>query len=163
MFIELENLFNGGITCVPLDCEFDFSSEELDGVFPFTAPVTLRGEITNVAEIVSIKAMAKVHLDTFCSRCTEDISLDFEVPIEHGLVRELENPEECDEYILLEDMKLDLQSLTLEDIWFALPSKLLCSEDCEGLCHKCGANLNLGPCSCEKDIDPRLEALLGLM
>ena len=58
MFIELENLFNGGITEVPLDFEFDFSGEEIDGVFPFTTPVKLQGKVENVAEIVEVKATA---------------------------------------------------------------------------------------------------------
>lgn len=163
MFIELENLFNGGITNVPLAFEFDFSSEQIDGVFPFTAPVKLVGKIENVAEIVTIKAVASVHMDVVCSRCAEDFKIDFEVPVEHGLVQALNNSEDSDEYIVVEDMKLDVESLTLEDIYFALPSKFLCSEDCKGLCAKCGANLNVSPCSCKKDIDPRFEALLGLL
>lgn len=162
MFIELENLFNGGITEIPLDFEFDFSKEEIDGVFPFTTPVKLQGKIENVAEIVSVKAMATFSMDVDCSRCAEELELDMEVPVEHILVTELQN-DETDEYIIVEDMKLDIERLTLEDVYFALPSKVLCDDDCKGLCSKCGANLNEGPCSCKKDIDPRFEALLGLL
>ena len=53
--------------------------------------------------------------------------------------------------------------LTLSSCYFALPSKFLCDDDCKGLCPKCGANLNEGPCECKKDIDPRFEALLSLL
>ncbi len=162
MFIELENLFNGGITEIPLDFEFDFSQEEIDGVFPFTTPVCLKGEIKNVAEIVSINAVATFSLDVFCSRCAEGVTYDMEVPIEHILVSELQN-DETDEFIITENMKLDIKQLTLEDIYFAMPSKFLCDDDCKGLCPKCGANLNEGPCECKKDIDPRFEALLSLL
>lgn len=162
MFIELENLFNGGITEIPLQYDFDFSGEEIDGVFPFTTPVKLVGKIENVAEIVSVKATATFGMDVFCSRCAEGIKLDMKVDVDHILVTELQN-DETDEFIILEDMKLDIERLTLEDIYFALPSKFLCQEDCKGLCAKCGANLNEGPCSCKKDIDPRFEVLLGLL
>ena len=162
MFIELENLFNGGITEVPLDFEFDFSGEEIDGVFPFTTPVKLQGKVENVAEIVSVKAVATFSMDVDCCRCAEELELDMEVPVEHILVTELQN-EETDEYIIVEDMKLDIERLTLEDIYFALHGKFLCDDDCKGLCHKCGANLNEGPCECKKDIDPRFEALLSLL
>ena len=162
MFIELENLFNGGIAEIPLDIEFDFSKEEIDGVFPFTTPVRLKGEIRNVAEIVSISAEVVFSLDVYCNRCAEAITLDMEVPIEHILVSELQN-EETDEFIIVENMKLDIEQLTLEDIYFAMPSKFLCDDDCKGLCPKCGANLNEGPCECKKDIDPRFEALLSLL
>ncbi len=162
MFIELENLFNGGITQIPLDFQFDFSKEEIDGVFPFTTPVYLKGEIKNVAEIVSLSAEATFSLDVYCSRCAEGVTYDMEVPIEHILVSELQN-EETDEFIVTENMKLDIEQLTLEDIYFALPSKFLCDDDCKGLCPKCGANLNEGPCECKKDIDPRFEAILSLL
>ena len=118
MFIELESLFNGGITEIPLDYKFDFSKEEIDGVFPFTTPVCLKGEIRNVAEIVSINAEVVFSLDVYCDRCAEAITLDMEVPIEHILVSELQN-EETDEFIIVENMKLDIEQLTLEDIYFA--------------------------------------------
>ena len=40
-----------------------------------------------------------------------------------------------------------------------MDSKLLCSEDCQGLCPRCGADLNEGPCQCKPEIDPRLAVL----
>lgn len=162
MFIELESLFNGGIDSIPVDYEFDFSKEELNGVFPFTTPVKLKGEIKNTAGLVTIEAVISFGMDILCDRCAEEAKLSFEVPMEHGLVSNL-NDEENDDYILLEDMKLDISELTLEDIYLALPGKLLCKEDCKGVCSKCGANLNEGPCNCKKDIDPRFEALLDLL
>ncbi len=162
MFIQLEALLGGGLESLGLDYEFDFSEEEFGGVFPFTTPVKLKGEIRNVAELVTLKAEAEVSMDVYCSRCAEPFGLDFEVDIEHILVQSL-NSDETDEYIVVEDMRLDLKALTLEDIYFALPAKFLCDDDCKGLCAKCGANLNDGPCSCKKDIDPRFEALLGLL
>ena len=66
-------------------------------------------------------------------------------------------------YILVPDGKLDLSQLALEDVFLSLPSKLLCSEDCKGICPQCGKNLNEGPCDCKKEIDPRLAALLDLL
>ena len=44
-----------------------------------------------------------------------------------------------------------------------MDSKLLCSEDCKGLCSRCGANLNLGPCDCKPEPDPRFAALQQLL
>ena len=39
----------------------------------------------------------------------------------------------------------------------------LCKPDCAGLCSNCGANLNEGPCNCDKeDVDPRFAALRSL-
>ena len=160
MFIALENLFNGGIRSIPLDCEFDFSSQEFGGVFPFTTPVTLKGEIKNTAGIVTVEAKINFVLETCCDRCAAEVKLPFEVDMEHGLVSSL-NDEENDDYILVENMKLDIEELTSEDIYLALPGKILCKEDCKGVCATCGADLNEGPCGCKKEIDPRWAALFG--
>lgn len=162
MYIELESLFGGGVNKLPVDCQFDFSEEQVNGVFPFTTPVFVKGEIKNVVGVVTIEAVISFKMDVFCDRCAEPVRLDFEIPMVHGLVSAL-NEDDNDDYILVEDMKLDLLRLTLEDTFLALPSKFLCKEDCKGVCTKCGANLNTHTCNCKKDIDPRLEALLGLL
>ena len=49
MFIELDSLFNQGINSIKLDYKFDFSNEEINGVFPFTTPVKLNGKIKKSA------------------------------------------------------------------------------------------------------------------
>ncbi len=160
MFLALESLFNGGIESVKLKHEFDFSKEEYNGVFPFTTPVILSGEITNKAGVVEIDAVASFEFTAPCDRCAAITSKHYEVPIKHGLVSSLSN-EDNDDYILLQNMQLEIDRLTLEDIYLFLPSKFLCKENCKGLCSKCGANLNEKPCDCKKDVDPRLEILLS--
>ena len=44
-----------------------------------------------------------------------------------------------------------MESLVVAAIVFELPLVPLCDEDCKGLCPTCGANLNEGPCGCEKE------------
>ena len=162
MFIALESLFNGGIDELPLQYEYDFSAENVNGVFPFTTPVKLSGKIVRNAEIVSVDAVVSFSLDVVCDRCAESTRLDFNVPMNHILVSEV-NDEDNDDYIIIEDMKLDIEQLTLEDIYLALPSKFLCADDCKGVCPSCGVNLNTSSCGCKKEVDPRLEALLELL
>ena len=59
-----------------------------------------------------------------------------------------------------EDGEVELRPLLLEQIQLNVPMKPLCRADCAGLCPTCGANLNEGPCGCQKDeIDPRWEGL----
>lgn len=75
---------------------------------------------------------------------------------------ELQN-EEDDEILLLEDGKVDVGELAREAFILDMDTKTLCSEDCKGLCPRCGADLNLGPCSCKKEVDPRLAVLAKLL
>ena len=59
---------------------------------------------------------------------------------------------------------LDLAAVCWEEFVLALPSTPLCREDCKGLCARCGANLNAGPCACPpEEGDPRLAVLRGLV
>ncbi|MBR6313688.1 MAG: DUF177 domain-containing protein [Clostridia bacterium] len=163
MLIDLESLLQGGCERMALDESFDFSKEELDGVFPFTTPVRVRGDIVNRAGIVTMRAAADGVMQFICDRCAGTAERQLHVPMEHILVSELQSDDDADRYILVPDGKLDLSQLALEDVFLSLPSKLLCQDDCQGICPQCGKNLNEGPCDCKKEIDPRLAALLDLL
>jgi len=160
--IDLESLLQGGCERVTLDESFDLSAEALDGVFPFQSPVCVKGDIVNRAGIVTMQATAMGKMQFVCDRCAAAAERELCVPMEHILVAALESEADADRYILVPDGKLDLRQLTLEDIFLSLPSKLLCTDGCKGICPTCGKNLNEGPCGCKKEIDPRFAALLDL-
>ncbi len=162
MFINLENVFNNGVSEIVIDYDFDFSDREYNGMYPFTTPVKVHGVIKNETDIVYIKATAEFKLEAVCDRCASDFSRVMNIPIDHILVHEL-NDETNDEFILVEGMSLDLEQLVMEDIYLSLPMRMLCKEDCKGMCSKCGKNLNEGCCDCKKDVDPRLQALQQLL
>ena len=83
---------------------------------------------------------------------------------EHILLKDPNAAGASDDYILTEGNSLDLDELVVSDILLELPTKLLCKEDCKGLCSSCGRNLNEGKCGCEeKTVDPRLEVLRQLL
>ncbi len=63
----------------------------------------------------------------------------------------------------LEDGEVDAGDLARTAFILGMDTKTLCSEDCKGLCPRCGADLNLGPCSCGKETDPRLAVLAKLL
>jgi uncharacterized protein len=66
-------------------------------------------------------------------------------------------------YLHPETDKIDLSEDVRDYALLALPMKKLCSENCKGLCPKCGKNLNDGPCECrDEKIDPRWEPLQKL-
>lgn len=162
MYISLESLFGGSEESISLDgLSFDFSGETYNQTNPFVSPVTLNGRITNSAGVVSICATAHVTFVAPCDRCAKIVNKNYCVPVEHILVTSIQNEDIDNDYILVQNMKLDIRSLVLEDIYLFLPSKYLCKDDCKGLCPKCGANLNDTNCECVKDIDPRWEALLS--
>lgn len=158
-YVELEPVFNNEGASLPLDFQIDMSDCEIYGAKPFGSPVRVTGRIRNSTGIVSIEAKAEFTLNLTCDRCAVAFDRDFITPIEHILVTEL-NDEDNDEFIVVDLSKYDAEPLVREDILLSLPTKVLCRKDCLGICPRCGKDLNDGPCGCQKEADPRWDALL---
>ena len=162
MILDLEPIFNNEGMVKEFSYELDLSEQELSGVKPFSTPVRVSGSVGNHTGVVELSAKAEFVLDMDCDRCAKPIKLALTADIFHTLVTSL-NDEANDELLLINELRFDLDPLVTEDIFLELPSKFLCSEDCKGVCPKCGKDLNTGSCSCEKEIDPRLAALKQLL
>ena len=142
--------------------ELDLSDVEFAGRYPISRPVAVKGEIRNTADVLWLELTAGSVLDAVCDRCGKEFSQEKEVPFRCMLAEELQN-EDNDEIVLLEEGKVDVGDLARTAFILEMDTKTLCSEDCKGLCPRCGADLNLGPCSCKKEVDPRLAALAKLL
>lgn len=161
-FIELEPVFNNEGFSQSVDFTLDMSDCNFNGGFPFESGVRIVGEVKNSTDIVSLVAKAEFTLNLTCDRCAADFSRAFSIPVEHVLVTEL-NDDDNDEFIVVDSFHYDLEPLVRGDVVLALPMKVLCREDCVGICHRCGKDLNDGPCDCGRDYDPRWDALQQLL
>ena len=85
------------------------------------------------------------------------------VSLDSPLATELEDEDSEADYFLLDNGELDLDEVVNTTFILAMDTTNLCSEDCKGLCARCGADLNLGPCGCRPEVDPRLAALSQLL
>lgn len=100
-----------------------------------------------------------------CGRCLNLYESKKETVLNGKLVGEtnVENEGEEENLIYYTDNKLDLTEDIIDTIILNLPMKPLCSNDCKGLCQKCGINLNEEQCNCELEyVDPRFEKLKEL-
>lgn len=146
MVIRLKQLYNIVGEKVSIDYTIDDDRlKEVKG-FTFSDPITVKGTVMNRAGIVSLKYSAGFTLHTCCDRCLIEFDRDYSFDFEHILVRSLSNDDDSDEYIVTETDELDMDELVLTDCLLSLPSKMLCREDCKGLCPECGADLNQGGC-----------------
>lgn len=162
MLIELEYILNNDGSEFVFDYELDLSRCIIGVCKPFAEPVKVTGRVYNSTGIVKVKATARANMKTLCDRCACDFENRMDIPVKHILVTSL-NDENNDEFILLEKPQLNLDELVTEDIFLELPAKILCKNDCKGICQKCGKNLNSGQCGCIKPTDPRLDALRQLL
>lgn len=96
-----------------------------------------------------------------CGMCLEHaitkIGIDFSE-------RFSETSSDDDEIWSINDKIIDITEPIRTCILLNLPVKILCKDDCKGLCTSCGINLNLENCNCDtSDIDPRWESLRSLL
>jgi uncharacterized protein len=129
-----------------LDVDVEYHRAGLDVFFDGS----LRGQVTGT-----------------CSRCLEDYAFPLDHPFVFVLTPRaaLVDPEArltADDLALsfYEGDEIDLTPLVHEQAILALPTRPLCRDACRGLCARCGANLNGGPCGCPAaPPDPRLAVL----
>ncbi len=92
-----------------------------------------------------------------CRRCLKPLDGVFDVRASE-LYRS-EGAEVWEEGYAVKDSKVDLEPMILDTVGLALPLNPLCREDCAGICPRCGADLNDGPCDCGPEPDQRWSAL----
>jgi len=127
-------------------------------------PLRVRGRLSGAGEgkfywRVTYEGTARLQ----CRRCLT--SVDVPVSESAGLVFARRQADESDEscYIIPDRTNvLDLSEALREELLLALPRYVECRPDCRGLCARCGANLNDGPCGCTRASDARWDALRAL-
>jgi DUF177 domain-containing protein len=105
-----------------------------------------------------------------CSRCLKDLALDVEVEFQEEYVPVIDanngarvrSEAPPDLFRIREDFVLDLREGIRQYLLMSEPAKPLCRPNCAGLCPRCGADLNIGQCSCTDSSDERWHALAGL-
>lgn len=158
MQIDMAPILSGEVRSIEFDYSFSFEDKNIIGDVTFPELFTVTGKVTNNAGYMKLTACASVPYKTACARCLNDIEGVLPVSFEKNVavISTLQN-EDTDDYLFIEDAKLDLYTPLCEQILLEFPTKLLCSDDCKGLCPKCGKDLNEGSCGCPtKEIDPRL-------
>ena len=133
------------------------------GTFQITRKSPLSLQIANHEDqSVSITGSVELEMMIPCGRCLEDVptdihfDIDKKLTISDGTVID----EEMEETDYLIGFELDVEKLVYAEILVNWPMKVLCKDDCEGICKVCGMNLNKGACNCQRtELDPRMAAI----
>ncbi len=164
MLLGLSKIIDCPGESIAFDAAIDLRDLQFGTSFPVTEDVVAEGTVRNTAGVLMMKGTIRTCLHGVCDRCASDFTRDVEIPIDVVLVTELSNEENEDEGVFpLEADTADLEDIIRTVFVLNMESKLLCKEDCKGLCHRCGKNLNDGPCNCQKELDPRFAALQQLL
>lgn len=174
MKLDLRPLLAEDIRVLPIDFSLEIDPEESDGQIgnlfgiSFPSPLHVFGEITNTAGYMRMVLSASIPYTTACARCLCEVSgtfsFRFEKTVAPAKLMEDIREEDADDYVVVHSGFLDVDEQLSEMLLLEFPSKILCREDCAGLCSRCGKDLNEGPCTCEeREIDPRLAPLAELL
>ena len=151
MILQLREIFQ--IEGMHLPVSYEITPEELSEVrgYTFAAPVAVSGEFYNRAGIVTLKYTVSCTLDVVCDRCLTELKRDYSYDFSHTVVPSLQSEGDIyDTYLVAQHDSFDMNETAISDLLLMLPTKMLCREDCKGLCDICGCNLNERTCNCRK-------------
>ena len=129
----------------------------------FQAPITMVIRIDKASDELIVTIDWQTMISGSCDRCAEPLQTPLSDTLSVVYTYDPQERGEEDEEVLLiseSTRQVDLTDHLRQSLILALPLKLLCREECKGLCSRCGANLNNESCSCPPDpVDPRWEKL----
>lgn len=169
MIISLARLPTDG-----LKFEHRYISGELDlgeRDFKLIEEPLITGRVERIGVDMRLRGNLKALVSRPCDRCLSEISVPLDLaldllytPAETGRGRsgEIELQERDLDFAVYENDQIDLDEMVIEQLELSLPSRVLCREDCLGICPQCGADLNVEKCDCNAPIDPRWQALAAV-
>ena len=147
-----------------LPVDYSAALQPRDGdILEIIQPVHVKGEAVNMGDCIALTAEGTAYVRMPCDRCTEPAELVVPFTVSERLKKEeatLPEKAEDEDVIWFSGNTFDLDSVVYNSLYMSLPSKVLCREDCKGLCPHCGQNLNFGACGCDtRQTDPRFAVL----
>ncbi len=109
------------------------SDEEID----LRSPITVIAKIQRVDNQIVADTKVSADYGYFCARCLQDF-------------HEVHNSHYHFDFEVTNDVEyIDLGEEIRQELIMANPARVLCKDDCKGICPGCGANLNLEQCKCK--------------
>jgi len=169
MLVNLSDVFSSEGLKVSSTVELEMTSfKSRMGDFRITrkTPVTLQLANIGVGK-AKLEGEAELVFETICDRCLTEVPTVLTLHME----REITSPDAVpdgstdpdegeDELDYMEGYQLNVETFVYNEILLNWPMKILCKEDCKGICKVCGQNLNEKECGCDTFVpDPRFAAI----
>ena len=132
------------------------------GSFPILEKSPVSFEFANVKKgRARIRGSVKIVSAAVCDRCLTEVPVELKLEFDRLVAApDSEEDEEADDRSFMDGFQLDVETFVYDEILGNWPAKILCREDCKGLCLKCGQNLNMRDCGCDTFVpDPRMAAI----
>jgi uncharacterized protein len=151
--------------------EHQYGPDELDITgheFRFRDAPRVVGRVDRAGSEIRLRGDVSTVVFEECDRCLKDVEIPVEAKVDllyaaddpgSGKGSESEVHGRDLDVALYENDTIDIDQMVREQIELNLPPRVLCEEDCRGLCPQCGANLNIEECGCARPVDPVWRAL----
>ena len=166
--VDVTKIYNGTVSEVNLEFALDMTDEEVYD-YEFKEEPEVRAKVFEKARgrdesesYVALSIELTGDYTGLCARCAKQVSEHLCISAEYGVTRNL--CDDSDEYVEAPDGLLDVGEIARTLLFLELPQRVLCKDDCKGLCPVCGADLNLSTCSCKQVVRGKgLEGLKKLL
>jgi DUF177 domain-containing protein len=130
------------------------------GECDFPDPIRTRLKAVRIGDMVEVEGEIRTEVRLSCGRCLAEFTGPLEAAFTLIYAQQVPAAEEQSEpgarevdveedgLIYFQGEEIDLTGGIQEQVILSLPLRPLCSEDCKGLCSRCGADLNQAPCGC---------------
>ena len=167
MLIDFRELLSGSGNEISYPANIDMTSLD-DGVNKYPVirkePFVIQAYKTG-KDKVQIQCEGSVTLSIPCDRCLEPVEINIYFNVDDVIeFNKTESDEEQEEKDYIDGYNLDVDRLIFGELLVSIPGKILCREDCKGLCPVCGTNLNVAECGCDRDVlDPRMSVFKDIL
>ena len=132
----------------------------------FNHPIRVEIELEDLGNLINADYSFKTSCAALCDRCAREFNLELESQGRLFFMTGSGKEPAPDENLKLfhhDHPEVDITQDILDAMALAIPAKILCRQDCKGLCPQCGTDLNSQSCSCSAaPVDSRWEKLREL-
>jgi uncharacterized protein len=142
-----------------------------EGTVELAGPLAVEADVLRVGARIVLNGRISGGLRLRCDRCLNAFRRDVDITFRTHLTIPGDSDGEADVELADEDMEVDfvaggeveILDLVRDQLFLNQPIKNLCSQNCKGLCNRCGSDLNTGPCGCPpEEVNPAFQKLRAL-
>lgn len=152
----------GKVTETQIPLEMD-TVEYLGENFPIREKEPVQLTLTNLGvDKARVEGTVTLTVVIPCDRCLKEVPTEIKLCFSREVTPQFEGSEVSDDEDLgvMEGYQLNVETLVYNEILMNWPLKVLCRQDCKGICKQCGRDLNLGECGCDTFVpDPRMAVI----
>ena len=160
MRLNLNDIIERPGGSVPFACGLSGERLLCPSVARFSTAPRAEGAVRNSGGVLTLEGIVTADMVRICDRCGREFAESLSLPVSAQLAADLQDEDNPDIFPVDADGGIDPADIIETCFILNMEATCLCRPDCAGLCPRCGADLNDGPCSCRAQTDPRL-AVLG--